>query len=98
MREVQSPVLDRIPGRGSKGRMSMGHYHKTVRGVGRDRKDAEGAAISDFFYEHGHRHSLREVESAVFIKKVPPKKQVEENRGGMRYILTVDDPEAPPDE
>lgn len=73
----------------------MAHNYETVRGIGKNREEAESAAISDFFYEHGHRHSLRGIESAVYIGKVPPKKQVVELKGGMRHISQVEDPTAP---
>lgn len=85
----------------------MGHFRTEVRGVGKTRREAESAAVADFFHEHGHRHSLREVESAVLVRRVPPKKEVETIRLGTdlygrttrtRVITFEDDPDAPPEE
>ena len=50
----------------------MGHHHNTVRGRGKNRAEAQANAIEEFFYEHGHRHDLREVLSSRLIQKVPP--------------------------
>ena len=83
----------------------MGHFYTKVKAVGKNREEAESAAVSDFFYEHGHRHNLRGVESATLIRKVPPKKEVREqkpnpfNRYGnlTTFISQVDDPDAPPE-
>lgn len=82
----------------------MAHNYDTVRGIGKDREDAESAAVSEFLYENGRRHDVRDVESPKLIRKVPPKKRVEEERrsrdGRLLAIVVsmVDDPEAPPDQ
>lgn len=85
----------------------MGHHYNTVRGIGKDKEDAKHAAIDQFLYENGHRHSVRGVESAKMIRKVPPQKQVEEKKAHRvfgyaypqytTYIRMVDDPDAPPE-
>lgn len=54
----------------------MGHFRDTVKGVGRDRADAEASAVSEFLAENGRRYTIREVESATFVRKVPPEKRV----------------------
>ena len=76
----------------------MGHHRTTVQGVGKDKADAESEAISLFFHEHGHRHSLRDVESSVLIKKLPPKKRVETRKRDYIEVNFVEDPSAPQEE
>ena len=85
----------------------MGHYYTAIKAVGKNRQEAEASAIHDFFYEHGHRHSLREIESAKFVRKVPPKKEVRKDvSGGWRGHLNVpyvriemvEDQDAPPEQ
>lgn len=76
----------------------MGHFHDKVTATGKDRQDAEQNAIADFYYEHGHRYDIREVVSAVLIRKVPPMKTVTEVRGRNEYISSQPDPTAPESE
>lgn len=58
----------------------MGHFHDTIRGIGKNKAEAQASALADFFYENGHRYNLREVEESTFIRKVPPKKWTETGR------------------
>jgi hypothetical protein len=84
----------------------MGHFHQTIKGIGKNRKEAEQAAISEFLHENGHRHSVRDTSKFKLLRKVPPMKQVETIReGGIdwrtgrvvkhTYIESVEDPSAP---
>ena len=84
----------------------LGHFYNTITGVGKNRKEAETRAIADFMYEHGHRHSVRGIEAAKMLRKVPPKKNVEEKlpAGHRPYgnnhtiiVRTVEDTDAPPE-
>lgn len=50
----------------------MGHFYNTVRGKGKDRREAERDAIDSFLYENGNRHDVRDVGKARLIVTVPP--------------------------
>ena len=91
----------------------MGHFHTTVQARGRNREEAEVVAVHEFLFEHGHRHDIREIESAVLIRKAPPIRVVERPRqpgehakwGGpyVRFTPTtvfeeMEDPTAPADQ
>lgn len=83
----------------------MGHFHTEVTAVGQNQEIAQANAIADFFREHGPQHNLREIESATFVKKVPPNKTVETKRRSKIwpfheavYISSEPDPAAPEDE
>ena len=76
----------------------MGHHYNTINGTGKNRKEAERNAIDDFLHEHGHRHSVRGIEEAKMIRKVPPKKQLTERTHYQTVVRQVDDPDAPPDQ
>jgi hypothetical protein len=64
----------------------MGYYTETVRQVGRNRAEAERAAVAAFRAEHGGAVRVDGVESAKLVRKVPPKMEVRETlfRGGYR--------------
>lgn len=72
----------------------MGHHYNTIRGVGKDRQEAQSRAIDDFLYEEGHRHSVRGVDKAELIQKVPPMRIVTEGN----FMFNKPDPNAPESE
>lgn len=75
-----------------------GHFYETVRGEGKNQKEAEASAIADFLHEHGHRHDIREVLKPTLIEKKPPQKQVSKpGPGGNTYITFEPDEKAPKD-
>lgn len=55
----------------------MGHYHETFVGKGENRKEAEINMMHDFYFEHGHRCSITEIEAARLVRKDPPMKTIE---------------------
>lgn len=73
----------------------MGHFYEDITGVGRDKHEAQRAAIDDFLWENGNRHSVREVLNPVLVKKVPPKKMVKERRYGKTFLVQIEDRTAP---
>ena len=76
----------------------MGHFHTTVRGRGKNRAEAQANAIDDFFHEHGNRHSLRDVERARFIAKVPPMGVITRKGRHEHRDYTQPNTAAPPEE
>lgn len=76
----------------------MAHYFETVRGVGKDKSEAQRAALDEFLYENGHRHSFRSWDEETLIGRVPPKREVWSEEGGFRVCRTVVDQKAPPSE
>mgnify|MGYP001561372718 FL=1 len=50
----------------------MGHFYTEVQAIGPTREEAQTKATEEFFHEHGHRHSLRGVEAARLLRRVPP--------------------------
>lgn len=76
----------------------MGHFHTTVRGRGKNRAEAQANAIDEFFHENGHRHSLRDVESARFIAKVPPTGVITRKGRHEHHDYTQQNTAAPPEE
>jgi hypothetical protein len=83
-------------------RKYAGHFYEMVVAVGKNRKEAERNAIDEFLLENGHRHSVRGVDKARLIEKVPPNKQKETVRGrgrdSMTYVEYLPDPTAPENE
>ena len=75
----------------------MGHHHNYIKGVGKNRTEAESAAIDEFLAEEGHRHSVRDVSCAIFIKKIPPTKSIEIKTKHHTLIQSVPDMDAPKD-
>ncbi len=76
----------------------MGHHHTTVRGTGKNRAEAQANAIDEFFHEHGHRHSLRDVSKPRFIQKVPPMGVVTRKGRHEHWDYTKPNTAAPPEE
>lgn len=50
----------------------MGHFSTTVRGKGKNQREAERNAVDEFLHENGDRHSIRHVINPKFIEQVPP--------------------------
>jgi hypothetical protein len=73
----------------------MGHFYTTITGTGKNRQEAQMAAIDDFLWEEGNRHSVREVLHPKLLKKVPPKKWVKERNGRYTVQREVEDNAAP---
>jgi len=84
----------------------MGHFTAVITATGEDQREAEGAAIAQFYRENGTQCNLQELKDAVLLRKVPPTKQVEERqtRRGLygpqtvTIVRTVEDTGAPPSE
>jgi hypothetical protein len=73
----------------------MGHFHETVRGIGKDRAEAVRNGIDDFMRENGTRHSVRDTSKFKLLRKVPPERMVEEVIGGRKYLTNKPDESAP---
>lgn len=76
----------------------MGHFYTTVRGRGLNRQEAESNAIDEFLHEEGHRHSVRDVSKAKFLRKVPPLGVTRVERGREVHDYTAPNTEAPQDQ
>jgi hypothetical protein len=55
----------------------MGHFHDTVKAIGKTKRDAQNNACDDFLRENGERYDIRDVKALRYIRDVPPKKWVE---------------------
>lgn len=76
----------------------MGHYHEDLQGTGKNKQSALDNAIDEFIHENGHRYSYRGLDSATFVKKIPPMKWVKEQRGRTLYQYQKRDFNAPESE
>lgn len=76
----------------------MGHHYNTIIGKGKNRKDAENNAISEFLYEEGRRHSVRDCSKAKRISRVAPEKTVKKKVGNDTFITSAPDKDAPKDQ
>lgn len=73
----------------------MGHFYTTVRGKGKDRREAEANAIEEFLYEAGNRHSVRDIKNAKLIATVPPMGVVRHEHGNEIHDYTQPNTDAP---
>ena len=76
----------------------MGHFHNTIVGKGKTRKEAQNNAIDDFLYEEGNRHDVRDCSGGECIKKVPPMHTVKKKKGGNTFITSEANEDAPKDQ
>jgi hypothetical protein len=64
----------------------MGHFYTEVTATGKDRQEAQAAAIADFLFENGQRHSVREVTKPRLLRRVPPKVRRETLKQGKPWL------------
>ena len=76
----------------------MGHHYNIIVGKGKNKWEAQRSAIDDFLYEEGNRHSVRGIESATLIKRVPPTHFVERKEGQNTIVTSEPNEKAPPSE
>jgi predicted nucleic acid-binding Zn-ribbon protein len=72
-----------------------GHFYTTVEGKGKNKQEAQRAAIDEFLYEHGNRHDVREVLDPKFIRKEPPMGVTYVERGVTHHDYTKPNTAAP---
>ena len=78
----------------------MGHFHDKRKAIGKNKKDAENRAYSDYLNEMGSRYDIRDIKAVKFIREVPPKKKVTKTWRGETYTdyTNEDDLTAPKSE
>jgi hypothetical protein len=72
-----------------------GHFYTTVEGKGKNKAEAQRAAIDEFLYENGRRHSVYEVLDPKFIRKEPPMGVTYVERGVTHHDYTKPNTKAP---
>lgn len=76
----------------------MGHFYTMVRGKGKNRREAERAAVDEFLHENGHRHSVYDVGKPKLLGKVAPMGVIYTAHGQTVHDYTKPNLDAPADQ